>query len=1215
MTGGGFLEAREYLTRAVRKELLGPGSEIWPSGGNLERELITSLPEVRYSVGILFPQGNHVGADNDDAKAIDDKNEGSVDESTMEELVDVADGDEPDPALAAKHAENATDETDIGTLDEEISLSTQSLPSSMGLTFFVVEDIRELAVGISFGTYRKAQLSDCRVELRPEDVDLLVPEEFSSYVDYDVDTRLMTLKTPLRRSYVYRVHKADRLDDDNLRSYLYRLCDQCKHGFVRQAHELKMTIKLDSCSHIPVPNPSNLNLELTCIKKPAQHGLWAVTMMLVNAERGKYDGTNSVFQATLTVDSKENGIAFAEYSHNAFGSACDDEESSLSLLYRRKRVYATGHGTAVDWDVDALGNGVLRTEFLPTAEVAQMDFSVDDQSIPSTAFSMKYLSDLDHSGVEAKLDALSQVVNSYSNWVNGIEVESRLLEDYHRSVAERHTAYCRECASRMSRGIDILRTDPNALAAFSLANRAMYMQRIHSGIQSSDSYPGDTELRDRVSGLDYHQAEEYHPNGRLPMWRPFQLAFLLMSLESIVNPTSPEHDLVDLIWFPTGGGKTEAYLGLTAFTIFYRRLVYPSSASGTTVIMRYTLRLLASQQFVRASILICACEAIRRDCAKAKRYPSYPLGAEPITIGLWIGGSHTPNKSSGNDSAKSHWRELADASVKGLREAKNKHNRFQILKCPWCGTKMTKDTNPSGTRLVGQWGYGFRNGHFYLHCTQEGCPFEDSLPIQVVDEELYKQPPTLLFGTVDKFAMLAWKKDSGSFFGVGAEARAPELIIQDELHLISGPLGTVVGLYEVAIDALCSSKGVKPKIIASTATIRRAKAQCSALYNREVRQFPPPGIDASDSYFARETSADTRPGRVYMGIMPAGKTKAMMEVRAMSAILQHVNMMKCNDEIKDKYWTLIAYFNSLRDLGKCATLVSDDIKDAVRRMAYRFGRWVSPRPLWSASELTSRVSTTQLNETLDRLEHVVYSTENQHAKRYPVGVLLATNMISVGVDVDRLNVMLVVGQPKLTSEYIQASSRIGRRHPGVAFTLYDGSKSRDRSHYEQFRAYHDSFYRYVEPTAVTPFSKPARDRAMHAVAITLVRHMYDLSKDADASGFDPQIDYLKKIEDCLVERVRQVNTRSDTPLVDEADKVREEIRAFWGDWARRLADSGRSNFCYGDRYIVEPPTGDARRLIKPFGSADNDPARETLTSMRNVDQSIAGNILVWGERQ
>lgn len=1206
-----LFEARNHLINEVRKELLGPGSEI--SYPDEEHEIITDLPEVRYSTGILYPQQNIMNSDNDspDVANMPDVEDDNVEESLPEEETSVEDNGH----VSITHGENASDEGDISTLDEEISLSTQNLPSSMGLTFFIAKDISSLIVGLDFGTYRKTRLFDCCLPYSPEFENYTVPLSFEPYIEFDRDNSLMRLKAPLTRHDVYRIQNSDKVEDLRFVDAAFRLCNQFgKNGYVREPHSLKITVEFGNGNFIEKHNIDDRNLKLTLLKKPTKTGFIAVTIMLVNEERGKYRGINSIFQPEISLSSSDNGIRFVEYSQSSFNNGYDEEEESLDLLYRNKRVYATGHGTSVKWDIDKEGNGTLASDFMPLSSVPQMDFDSRDEFgyIPENAFFMKFLSDLDDTCKAEKLSALKAVVDSYKNWIAGIDAKVTGLGERYRKAAERHIKACKESAHRMEHGLTTLAENPHAYSSFTLANRAMFMQRIHTNIQSQEHNPDDAELHDEMAQLNYYHAEKYYPRGKEPAWRPFQLAFLLMSIDSIVDPSIPDRDIVDLIWFPTGGGKTEAYLGLTAFTIFYRRLVYQKNAGGTSVIMRYTLRLLASQQFVRAGILICACEAIRRDCFKKKKYPTYPLGVEQITIGLWIGGKHTPNKNTdGEDSAEEHLEELINATVKSLRDAKDRHNKFQILKCPWCGTKLVQDTDATGKHKIGQWGYKLKDGrHFFLHCTQEGCLFEGCLPIQVVDEELYLNPPTLLFGTVDKFAMMSWKSDIGSYFGSESDNRSPELIIQDELHLISGPLGTMVGLYETAIDALCSQKGVRPKIIASTATIRRAKEQCSSLYNREVRQFPAPGIDSEDSYFACEADQIKKPGRIYLGIMPAGKTKAMMEVRVISTVLQRVHMMTCEDQIKDKFWTLATYFNSLRDLGKCATLVDDDVKDNIRRMAYRFGRRNAARPIGSASELTSRVSTTQLNETLDKLERVTYSYENQEAKRYAISVLLATNMISVGVDVDRLNVMLLVGQPKLTSEYIQASSRVGRTYPGVALTLFDGSKSRDRSHYEQYKAYHDSFYKYVEPTGVTPFSKPSRDRALHAVAIALMRHQYGLTRDIDARNFTPDLPGVTKINNYIIERINQINERMIDPLSDDTDEITTELSAFWTKWKTDISIAGEENYCYGDRYIVSHPTGEAMRLIKPFGSGRDD-AIETLTSMRNVDQSIASNIVIW----
>ena len=1195
-----LLDARERIISEIRKELLGPGSEY--SIPDDQHEIITDLPEVRYSVGILYPQENLYESDNDDTLRT---REGAGDTAAEEEEISIGADEEDDDNHLTGYCKNIAEDTDVNTLDEDISLSVQNLPSSMGFTFFIRGMVDRIVFEVEFGTYRKALLEDCAIPFDPPENDYTIPVEFKDYVYYSNEEGLLRLKNPLKRKDVYRIFKTNNIDDDYLKDALFRICNQFgPKGYVREPHCIDIAVNFSDGNYVDIPDLDGRKLKLTALRKAVGNNVFSVTVMLVNTERGRYRGTNSVFQPKITVSTTKNpNITFFRYDDMFVGLENNKEEKSLALLYRNKCVYATGHGTSVIWDVDEIGKGMIYNDFLPIHEVPEMDFSIKEKSFNEKCLSMKFLSDLDNTDKETKLSTIVSLIESYSAWVSKLENQAYMLEPEFQETAGRHIAGCKEALFRMKDGLNLLRENSTVYKAFTLANRAMFMQRIHSKIQGKDKYPDDETLQKEMSSLDYLKVEDEH------FWRPFQLAFILMSIKSIVVPESRERDLVDLIWVPTGGGKTEAYLGLTAFTIFFRRLSFPEASGGTATIMRYTLRLLAAQQFVRAATLICACEVIRKDCETAKKYPVYPLGKERITIGLWIGGQHTPNK---NAEAKYHWEKLNEATVIDLRDTKDKHNKFQILKCPWCGTKLIKDVSPDN-RLVGKWGYLFRDGHFYMACPQEGCQFEKSLPIQVVDEELYADPPTLLFGTVDKFAMLPWKQEAGSFFAVDSKNRTPELIIQDELHLISGPLGTIVGLYEVAIDALCSRKGAKPKIIASTATIRRAKEQCAALYNREVRQFPPTGLNADDSFFVREADLKEKPGRLYVGIMPSGKTKAMMEARVIATVLQRVHTLELPYDIKDKFWTLVVYFNSLRDLGKCFTIVNDDVKDFIRRTVFRFGSKKGIRQIGAASELTSRVSTSQLNETLEKLERLEYTKENLENKRYPINVLLATNMISVGVDIARLNIMLLVGQPKLTSEYIQASSRIGRSFPGIALTLYDGAKSRDRSHYEQFKAYHESFYKYVEPTVVTPFAKPARDRALHAVIVSMIRHMYGLSADKDAVYFDPNLDWVSEIEHYILKHVEEINSLVGFEYADEAESIRNEMMQFWAEWKERIELAHHDRFYYGDRFIVNPPTGHEKRLLKVFGSGGGDVARETLTSMRNVDKSILSNFLVWSE--
>lgn len=1212
-----MITARDEYISVIKSELLGPGSEFsWP---DKDHELISSKPTSRYSLGILFPQGNVNGQDNDETVQKDEEN------LSEEEIIRTVQDTATDPVQYQKQHIFEIDETVDENLDEEIGMATQYCPSSMGMTFLVKGDATVVHGKLTFATYRKAVISDCAIPYAPDSPEYYqVPTELAHIMEFDKNAMVLKLKSRVTPQEIRSIFERDTIPEQEhraLENIAYRFADYCKTGYVRVPHVIPV-FTLDFSTGDYFDDESNRNLDgttgkIVALRRKINTDVWSITVMLVNAlEEAPAKAEHCLFQARIEIDSVDNRFVFLESNSRQEITAMDDEERSLDLLYRHKKTYGTGLGTSVDWSIDD-GKGSLWNEFLPIREIPAMSFSLPSNNvIQDRELSMKYLSDLDLTDKETKITSLKHLVDLYKEWVTGLEDIADHLDERYVSPALKNIAECKRAYKRMYAGIETLRNNDLAYKSFTLANRAMFMQRIHIAKQSemarscADRYPEDKEIAEWLHGLDYRQAGDENCK-----WRPFQLAFILMDVNSIVSDTSQERSIVDLIWFPTGGGKTEAYLGLTAFTIFHRRMAYPLKSNGTTVIMRYTLRLLAAQQFTRAATLICACEYIRQDCTYTRhRYPTYPLGREAITIGLWIGGSHIPNT---NEEAKHHLDKLIEVdNYYYVRNAKERHNKFQVLKCPWCGTKMVKDDKDKS--LVGEWGYSMSNNkHFYMFCPHDDCNFTNRLPIQIIDDELYDNPPTLLFSTVDKFAMLPWDGRIGAFFGVNKSNRAPELIIQDELHLISGALGTIVGLYETAVDAICSQKGVAPKVIASTATIRRAKEQCSVLYNREIVQFPAPGLDAENSFFARESTINYAKGiygRKYVGIMPSGKTKAMTEIRAIAALMQKLYTMEIPDEVKDKLWTLTVYFNSLKDLGKTSTMVDDDVKDFIIRTANRM--FTGRRLVVSADELTSRVSTTELNETLDKLEKIEYSKENIAAKRYASNILLATNMISVGIDVARLNVMLMIGQPKLTSEYIQASSRVGRSFPGVVFIQYDATKSRDRSHYERFRSYHDSFYRFVEPTGATPFSKPARERGLHAILIAMMRQRAGMYNESDADEFDLEHfdDTIASIEEFVIRRIQGINARANGQFKYDIDEIREEIRSFFKEWQEyvdRCNDDG-SKLYFGKRFMTHPPFAGERRLLKQYNASGNDIAKDTLTSMRNVDTPVMGSVIIWG---
>lgn len=1220
-----LIDAREEYIKIIKSELFGPGSEF--SLPDIEHELISSTPTSRYSVGILFPQGNQMNQDNDETVPLPE-----ADGSTDKEESDAEAGIQTEPVQESRKHVSEFDETADENLDEEIGMSMQYMPSSMGITFLIKGNADIIKGKVTFATYRKALITDCAIPYTPADPEhYAVPSELAHKMSFDKNTGTMKLLTQIKAKEVSDIFEKDTIPENEyqiLKQIAYRFVDYCNAGYVRVPHEISEFI-LDFSKGEYVDAESNRELDgtsakIVALRTKVSDDIWSVTVMLVNElEEVPAKANHCIFQSRIEINTHNNCFSFVESNPNPDIHLMDEEECSLELLYRHKKIYGTGLGTSVDWDIDEQGKGSVWNDFFPIEEIPAMNFSLPkNRVITNNELSMKYLSDLNSIDKDTKISSMYSLVDLYKSWVVDLEKTASLLDTKYISAASKNIAECRRAYERMYAGIKTLRENETAYKAFLLANRAMFMQRVHITMQSdmakesADRYPGDEEISDWLRNADYYKEDD--ANCR---WRPFQIAFLLMDINSIVYDESPERNIVDLIWFPTGGGKTEAYLGLTAFAIFYRRLTHSKEAAGTTVIMRYTLRLLAAQQFTRAATLICACEYIRQQCEKKHRkYPIYSLGKEPISIGLWIGGTHIPNRNEGKNSASYHLEKLKNVSKHYyVRSEKERHNKFQVLKCPWCGTKMVKDDR--NNKLVGEWGYNMESGkHFYMFCPQEDCDFTNKLPIQIIDDELYRNPPTLLFGTVDKFAMMPWDGRIGAFFGIGSNNRAPELIIQDELHLISGALGTVVGIYETAVDGICGQKGVYPKIIASTATIRRAKEQCSVLYNREVVQFPAPGLDAEDSFFARESTIDYEKGiygRKYIGIMPSGKTKAMTEIRMMAALMQKAYTMDLPDEIKDKFWTLTVYFNSLKDLGKASTLVDDDVKDFIIRTANRM--FTTRRLIVRADELTSRVSTTELNETLDKLEKIEYSKENMEAKQYASSVLLATNMISVGIDVARLNVMLMVGQPKLTSEYIQASSRVGRSFPGLCFIQYDATKSRDRSHYERFRSYHESFYRFVEPTGATPFSKPARERALHAVLTAMIRQKEEWKDDKDAQKFDmgDLEKSISEIQEFVLNRIKSINARSENQLKDNIEDVRSEMQEFFEKWQELVEecnqDGGKIPIYFGRKFMVSPPNSEERRLLRQYNSAGRDAAVDTLTSMRNVDAPVTGSVVIWEE--
>lgn len=878
----------------------------------------------------------------------------------------------------------------------------------------------------------------------------------------------------------------------------------------------------------------------------------AVSVALRNTQvppKGELRDAFAWFQVGVEVRSPEKAIV----DRSSYGVLGEDADlRSAALLYRNARVFAIGHGCAANWDREGTSCHVGRvaSTFVPRQEV----FRAKPGGVSAAVdLRMSFLSNATDEQLAGNLGGL---VTEYREWIDrlsaAVQDGEADVEDGLKAVAEEHVVRARSAAERMQNGIDLIVTDPVAGRAFRLANAAMQMQRARQDW-----------VRSGAVGVVGDGAEQG--------WRPFQIAYILLNLPGLADADHEDRDIADLLWFPTGGGKTEAYLGLVAFTIFHRRLKDPKTL-GVAVIMRYTLRLLTIQQFERATMLLCSLERLRQR--------ENDLGDRPFSIGLWVGQGATPNTLV---EARKSLRDLADG-----REL-NEKNPVQLTQCPWCGQDLN-ETHYSVTKGPEE--------RLRIACGNSSCDFRDGLPAYVVDQDIYRVRPELVLGTVDKFAQMAWTEKVRNLFARDGIGTRPSLIIQDELHLISGPLGSIVGLYEAAIDAACgelTAEGLVeagPKVIASTATIRRADRQINAVFHRRAEQFPPPGIDPDQSFFAEPASRDQYGTREYVGVMAPGTSHATLMVRVYAAVLQAAHDLAGSPETRDPYWTLLGYFNSLRVLGSANLQVEGDVRDRLQLVARR--KQASPRDLRPPVELTSRVPSADIPRALKSLEKEVSSGSAND-------VVLATNMISVGVDIDRLGLMAVMGQPQSSAEYIQATSRVGRQHPGLVVTIFNAARSRDRSHYENFIPYHQALYRSVEATSATPFAARARDRALHGVLVSLARLLVpDLAGNESAHKATVRYDEITQLAEFLEQRAQAV-----TP--EEAEDTKNqlgELLEVWAEAAESRPDMQyRNSRDYDDSLLV--PSDVALTDDNDIEYSTRETPWPTLQSMRDVDAESA----------
>jgi hypothetical protein len=1170
-------EVRAHLVEALRLDLVGP----WP-GHRFESELLKESPSRWYLTGYLIPDGAPEAQ--------------KFDPSSTEQLDAGGDG---------------TGSDDDSSAPEKVSQKS-FLPSSLGMSVLVAAEPPSIEATVHWGDYRWED-PDREVE-EPEDHGPGVPEvEAKEWEESATEPGMAP-------------------------AALLDAASRKPKGYRRVPKSVTISIPLPESEEKPTdfrimdPGPDpvpGLRLAVSVrevgpeVSKRLPEGTRMVCVFVVNGRQPAERAYKSnAYQVRLSLRSATGFVPRPDLRSGSDAvRQFDFDEQIADLHYRKTCDYASGLGCAAEPERDP-GDGAcreVRSAWIPAADV-EFTGHLEAAQIPGVELRMEALAELSS---ESAATALNPLVEHYCQWIAAQEAATQAdttLEPSQRKTAGELVGKARLAADRMRAGVELLK-QADCLEAFRVANRAMARQARQREAQKPSSDPSQPPV---------------------PAWRAFQLGFLLLNLHGLATPTHADRQLVDLLFFPTGGGKTEAYLGLAAFSIVLRRLRNPGiRGAGMDVLMRYTLRLLTLDQLARAAALICALELERQERWANK---DEALGSWPFEIGLWVGSAATPNRMGGPKDKRPGVDFTAYNRTRKFKNDSKRHpSPIPLENCPWCGQKFTSQSfslepsekAPTDLRIV---------------CGNARCAFtgNNRLPIVTVDEPIYRRLPCFIIATVDKFASLPWIGESGKLFGwvnrydaegfygptepgegkdLGGTLPPPGLIIQDELHLISGPLGTIAGVYETAIGVLASrdlpdGTKVVPKIIASTATVRQAGAQIRALFGRGASEiFPPQGPTREDAFFSRIHPASQTPARLYLGIAAQGRSHKVVLMRTALALLSasyqiyRTNGGNQPSNPADPYVTLLGYFNSLRELGGSRRITEDEIRSRLQQYGQRHrldpedklfrSRTIAYEPV----ELTSRVTTDKVADAKRKLA-LGFNEEER------VDVALATNMISVGLDITRLGLMMVNGQPKTSSEYIQATSRVGRNpnRPGLIVVLLNVHKARDRSHYERFGRYHQTFYRNVEATSVTPFSPRALDRALASAVVALARHQVaKMSKSTGASEIISERGHLQNLADVFAQRAGlhrlAASGESTTELEQLGDHVRQrciELLDTWFQLAKASQDNG-AVLQYGTEVDNQPP------LLHGFLDPGLPQPREKYRlfrsnrSMRDVEPSV--NIL------
>ena len=1123
---------RDKLLSKLSSKLFGPGLGDPDKEGSYENEIIEGRMDLSYLVGILYPQGE----------------------------IDVMD------EAFSGHEENEQSELESVDADDPLNVAEERMPSSVGFSICISKNSK-IKVRVSAARYFLFD-KEKQKEKEKEKAD---KEYFSEEKKKRKNWKRSPLKEHEELISINEVIEAQNnlLSGKQNQQYKYLLEKSIKLlPFVRKIDDTKDLVTL------------------------------SVTNNLFSEKDDKTSRTqNTLYQLKFSVSIMEGEILKYPMSKSFLPEL--EEERELKLIFSDKRPYAVGHGVSVNWKHNDEGKCYfIEASFMPKANVMRPKFDnlnyntsagPAPQNFDKRIFDISYLSsnDLSKSDLIQNLRLLNEY---YHGWIN--EINLYKIDKIFSPEKDRIIKRCLLSHKRIEEGINLL-NDNELFEIFKLSNSAMLISMINSEMLENGPY--------ELEKIEAQDTNNYKPK-KPKTWRPFQLAFFLQILPSLVNENHEDRDFVDLIWFPTGGGKTEAYLFISAFELIRRRFKYGKKGCGVGVINRYTFRFLSMDQFQRTSIMIAALETLRQKVFTTNE----KIGDEEFSIGLYVGEAISPNHlTSNDDNSKTSEAQLEKIYSENLPRDKN---TLPISSCPSCGTYLLPAKQMKkfdGSVDINAYGFKQKGKDFRTNCRNKSCLFYKKLPIYFIDDDIIHYKPSFLLGTIDKFASITWGPNTGQIFAARSRKYfSPSLVIQDELHLISGPLGTIAGLYEAAFEIIMSKssnhespflKG--PKYIASTATIRNASSQIKRMYGKKTAIFPSPGLKDDDSFFTKTDYDNKDLSRLYCGIMGQGQSPTVSVSWIISALLQSVYELsvetdnngkpKLTNEEIDGFWTLLGYHNSKREFGRIVNAIKDEIPARSKIYATE-GHAPRGEGNYKEIELKSNSLTpiAQAREMLNK----------SHSKEEPAFDFAAsTNIISVGVDIPRLALMIVNGQPKLTSEYIQATSRVGRgKIGGLVLTSYSLTKSRDRSHYETFKNYHESFYSFVEPTSVTPGSIPALNRALHACVISVVRHKTKYSDIKKVSSFDKNDPEIILITTKLKERLGKCYT-GNKDIINRIEIKIEEIIEAWDKWAKQETD-----LKYTARKKENKP-----HLLHDFGNEiEKGIGWYTLRSMRFVDKEL-----------